>query len=555
MLSLNRVIPRPAVRFGGHSRIGSRPVLGFIALAAGFVAVAAILVFGYGIIVPDAWARLANGYYVLFSRDPHLAAVGFVWSPLPSLAVLPLLLLSPAWPALARDAFAANIMSALFMAGAAVQLFRTARDLGTSSRISLVIVALFVANPMILYHAANGLSEAAFLFFLIGAARYLIRWTRTDSVGDLAALGCSLGLAYLTRFEAIAAGAGAVILVAVLAFGRSSGRRHDAAIRGIADAAIVAMPISFVVLGWAFASWLIVGDALASFTAAAGAAQAIQSDTTLLESTGQFELTSLEHVVRQVLALQPFILPILGIAAVLGVIRRDARALAILATVGIIALVEIVFVLRGTVPGWFRYQIAWVPLGLLLAASAIGNMDGRLQWGRHGWAQAGRLAISATLLAAIAAAPISTVLLMTDRRLGGFESYMLSPMLESPASDRAQRARELANLARQLSAFLDRQGLPPGSVLIDASTGFPVIATSTNPRQFLATPDRAFMATLSDPVAFGVRYIVVAKTQLQTIDLINRQHPGIYETGANIGRITSEFAGVMSSWRIVEVSQ
>ncbi len=136
-----------------------------------------------------------------------------------------------------------------------------------------------------------------------------------------------------------------------------------------------------------------------------------------------------------------------------------------------------------------------------------------------------------------------------------------SPSTDWPGStvslgmDRSRTCSATPRMSRHESAFLDRQGLPPGSVLIDASTGFPVIATSTNPRQFLATPDRAFMAALSDPVTFGVRYIVVAKTQLQTIDLINRQHPGIYETGANFGRITSDFAGVLSSWRIVEVSQ
>ncbi|HEX7225338.1 MAG TPA: hypothetical protein VF367_07150, partial [Candidatus Limnocylindria bacterium] len=29
----------------------------------------------------DAWSRVGNAYYVLFSRDPHLAAMGFVWNP------------------------------------------------------------------------------------------------------------------------------------------------------------------------------------------------------------------------------------------------------------------------------------------------------------------------------------------------------------------------------------------------------------------------------------------------------------------------------------------
>ena len=37
----------------------------------------------------DAWSRITNAYYVLYSRDPHLAAIGFIWNPLPSLMAIP----------------------------------------------------------------------------------------------------------------------------------------------------------------------------------------------------------------------------------------------------------------------------------------------------------------------------------------------------------------------------------------------------------------------------------------------------------------------------------
>lgn len=39
----------------------------------------------------DALSRTANAYYVLYSRDPHLAAIGFIWPQLPSILQLPLL--------------------------------------------------------------------------------------------------------------------------------------------------------------------------------------------------------------------------------------------------------------------------------------------------------------------------------------------------------------------------------------------------------------------------------------------------------------------------------
>ena len=36
----------------------------------------------------DALSRTANAYYVLYSRDPHLAAIGFVWPPLSSIFLI-----------------------------------------------------------------------------------------------------------------------------------------------------------------------------------------------------------------------------------------------------------------------------------------------------------------------------------------------------------------------------------------------------------------------------------------------------------------------------------
>src|SRR6185437_6394723 len=60
-----------------------------------YATVAILLDFKYQILPLDAVSRMANGYYVLWSRDPHLAAVGFVWSPLQSFADIPVLVFKP----------------------------------------------------------------------------------------------------------------------------------------------------------------------------------------------------------------------------------------------------------------------------------------------------------------------------------------------------------------------------------------------------------------------------------------------------------------------------
>lgn len=78
----------------------------------------------------DALSRVANAFYVLYSRDPHLGAIGFIWNPLPSLLEMVILLLYPIFPALATYGLAAIILSATFAALTAMLLYRAGSEQG-----------------------------------------------------------------------------------------------------------------------------------------------------------------------------------------------------------------------------------------------------------------------------------------------------------------------------------------------------------------------------------------------------------------------------------------
>ena len=117
--------------------------------------------------IGDAASREANAFYVFFSNDPHLAAIGFVWNPLTSVAEMPLILLKGIWPALTYDSFAANIMSSIFMAGACYQLYRLMEDLRVGRAARWALLACFALDPMIIFYGANGMSEALFIFTLL----------------------------------------------------------------------------------------------------------------------------------------------------------------------------------------------------------------------------------------------------------------------------------------------------------------------------------------------------------------------------------------------------
>ena len=83
----------------------------------------------------------------------------------------------------------------------------------------LVMTVLFAVNPMILYYAANGMSEALYLFTAVATCRYLSCWFVRQDLLSLVYSATALGLCYLARNEAVA--------IAMTAGGLSSSRHSD----------------------------------------------------------------------------------------------------------------------------------------------------------------------------------------------------------------------------------------------------------------------------------------------------------------------------------------
>src|SRR6476620_8486869 len=120
----------------------------------------------HGFIIGDALSRVSAAQTVLFSRDPHLAAIGFIFTPLTAMVQIPAIAISPLWPDMAERAFSGTIMSSIFMAGAVVQVFGMGADRGLPRAYSAAIAVLFAVNPMIVFYGSNGMSEAPFIFFM-----------------------------------------------------------------------------------------------------------------------------------------------------------------------------------------------------------------------------------------------------------------------------------------------------------------------------------------------------------------------------------------------------
>lgn len=534
-----------------------------------YMFVAAVVVLGAHSIIGDAWSRVANAYYVLYSRDPHLAAMGFVWNPLPSLAVLPLLPFKVVWPDMVATGFAGCIVSAACMAGAVWQIHGIATDWGVRRSARLLVVLTFAFNPMILYYAANGMSEAMFLLTLLIAVRYLARWGTSGEIVPLVVAGLAMAAAYMTRYEAVVAAVGAAGAVVILSALRRAGPIRERIKEGAADATVFATPFATGFVGWAVASWLIVRDPFQQFTSVYGVvSQLAVAQGAVSQTTGQGTSSAYLWIAHQMLGLEPGMV-IIGVLALGAMLRgRHSLVLAAGAILGSVVAFAVFGFLTGRTLGWLRYSIAMIPLASVLALAVLAPVSGRQALRIPGWRKpwptprarrwVGRAAGVAAVALVILAVPIGglTMLDPSQNPPDGGEAFQLRPILYPNEVRDQYTPQGQYDVGRQASTYLDALQLGNGQVLVDGAMGFPTILESRNPTQFITTPDRDFQQALLDPASFGVKYLLVPEdVGYQSLDAINRAYPGIYESGAGIAILVTEFSAGGNNYRLYRVGQ
>lgn len=478
------------------------------------------------LILVDSLSRVGNAYYILFSRDPHLAAVGFVWNPLPSLVLLPVLPLKALMPALTRDGLIGMLSSALFMAGVAA----VGNDILRKLRVSLVpravLTIMLAAHPMLLLYSGTGLSEACFLFFLSLSARGLLRWLSDGRPESLVPLGLSLGLAYGARYEALAPGLAVPTVVAAVSFWRSRHLSTRRLAMATTDAVLVGLPVVVAVAGWAVASKAIVDQWLPTISSVYGNSANVGTYVRSIESaTGHTLDTKIVYGLQQLLGLEPLAPLLLILAAVLAIRRRDLRVLAPLAVFGSVLAFDNLTFLTGNTFGWLRFQIVVVPLTILLAGSVLAESDKGMDAPSAmtaGPGSARRLPVHRRWVAPV------TVALATALAVPSTVVTLNSPMLAREETDwftevGAERIAGLARLHTRIARELDDMALPEGSVITDSAYAFAIILASRNPRQFVITSDRDFEAVLADPRTHRVRYLLISADG--AADAVRRAHP------------------------------
>ncbi len=514
--------PRPA---GVARRLVSESGLTFLVTFAMYFVGAMLLDFKYHLFAGDAITRTANAFYMLHSRDPHLAAIGFVWNPLSSAADLPLMAFNSLWPALASHDVAGTTMSALAMAGAVYQLHAILREWRIRALPRLVLTFFFAFNPMIVLFGANGMSEALYLFTMIAATRYLLRWLRRGDLGSLAYAATALGFAYLERSEPVAAAAFSSLLVFAVTFTRTAAPRRARVWAAFTDVSILVLPIFTAFVGWAFVSYVITGQPFQQFTSRYGNSALIANAHI---QSGHFT-GRLLHEVQAVTYMGPLFGVIVVAALAVAVLRRNIQVLAVCTVLGAGLTFTLVSYLNNSIFPWFRYYIMVVPLEVLLVASmfvAAGQVGARVRkgvsststspaGGGRRWQRRLRVA-----LASLGVVVVSVVLLGPS--IPSTAMGMVSPsqpsdvpadfrfLFHHPLSAQNKLFINTYDETQVMVAYFNNQHLPNGDVVVDnALNCIPgVVVNVDNPRAFVIDNDRDFQQILSNPLVFHAHYLL-----------------------------------------------
>jgi hypothetical protein len=552
-------------------------LLAFLLPLAGYLWVGVQLSLVYHSYIGDALSREANAYYVFFSNDPHLAAIGFVWNPLTSISEMPLILLKGWWPALTAAGFAASIMSAVFMAGACYQLIRFMTELGVGRVIRWLLLACFALNPMIVFSGGNGMSEALFIFTLLAATRRLSGWLVRGGTRDLVVSGVWLALAYAARNEAAMAALLASVVVVVVSYSRSSGTAHQRRLSAVTDGVIVAAPFALSFIGWAATSWIIVGHPFEQFSSVYGTSSQLK----LIEKAqhGRAAMYSVHGALAAILAFAP-LLPVVGAVAIVRSIRdREPRILAVLAVMGGVVFFEIVAFTFGMINLAERYFIYAIPLIVLLAAIVARpapKTDAEVREERIEQDTGVRPRYLATrrlqrrLLSAIAGVAAVVALIpgmftiyheMFYTLIGQSDAEQLSWIL-MPGTPVAQPYEVFRNQYKGLAAeaaWLDGLHAGKGGIMMDDAVGCipQVILASRHPSEFTIPNDVNYTELFGAPYQDGIRYLLVSDphSEYGSLDSLDRQWPTLYDTGDGLGtRIQQvQIPGCTTTYRVYKL--
>lgn len=505
-------------RLGAWPRHHPSAAVGWLSFAV-YLALAYLLAIQKHAFIGDALSRMANTYYVLYSRDPHLGAIGFVWTPLQNLIEIPLYpLLRPFGLIL----LAGGITSAAGGALNIVLIRRILHLMGVSGWRSWGMVALYGLNPWIVLYAASGMTETLFITTELALIAAMMAWSVDRGHAPLLAAGMACAAAFGLRYESAALLAAGIVAIGVVWWIRD--RRRVDRLEGEVLAFIT--PSAYGLSLWMLANWLMEGSPLyfltgpgsASYTAKLHRQEFAQSPHAFLALMYHHPLPVLREVSLRCLEYMPAVGIFVVAALVIYGYRRRFDLLVPLLFAPAVLGFNAYALYSGTSEGWFRYYYDSLILGFVAGGLVLSAI---VQSTRLRGIPSGTLSLGVLALAALSLP--SVWLAMWSPATKSDERAMLQALFTPKASTSATRAWAPD---RAMAIYLDRLHLPRASVVVDTTTGFGVVLFSHHPDQFIIPSDFDFQSTFAQLQGFQ-GYILVSTRTATTSALIQAHYPGL----------------------------
>jgi hypothetical protein len=491
-----------------------------------------VLLLGNG----DAYSRTANAYYVLYSRDPHLAAIGFIWPPLPSLLQLPLL---PILRPFDLTLMAAPLQLAPFSAGTIVLLNIVLARFNLPEKLRWLLVILIMFQPNYLYLSAIGMSEPFLTFcILVTIWGYLQMPYGTRS---WVICGAGMALAFLVRYESLGLMAGAVFAVIILFWNTVDENWSELEGRLLS----VLVPPIYAIGVWVFMNWMIMDDPFYfllseySLTNAGDTAKMAGNAHPLYLAWGNIFL-SISYMIKRTIQQNLAVLPATLLVLPASILQKKPKYIGLLFIfVGIPALSD-AHVFIGSFPTWFRYWLYAGIFGVLLIAMTYNLFKGFWR----------NIFVAVLTLLAALSIPFSLHAMLVDDTIEAdlkrFAFYMFDreEEVEWREVDGFYINRHDAPIIADKIDELTQESL----VMLDAKMNYYVVLDVDQPERLVINNDSDFYSVVTNPRG-KVGYVLVP----DTINIFDAIYPGIYDGIYDWTELVYEFEDTMVDYRVFKI--
>ena len=477
----------------------------------------------------DAIARTALAFFTIIGRDPHLAAIGFVWQPFLSLLEIPLILVLRPFGLMMMSGPA---ITAIFGALSVMLIYKIGLLINPNSRFSSSIISLlFGINPLILLYSAVGTSEVVFLFSLITSSYFLVKWFYKINQLDLIQAGFFMSLSFWSRYESVPAIIAFILLLIIqLIFKRTEYKKIESTI------ILFVLPFAFSVGLWIMSNWIIMKNPLyflnseysnSAFTTI------IKNSPQALENSYHSLAGSLLYVIKRSILLAPVIviLPFILLSFLVNIKKKMENFILyfflVLPYLSIL-LFHMYELFQGQSFGWLRFYIYILVVGPFTAIIVVNKQ-------RY-------LIILSILLLFLGI--VTTGYAMSRPNFGKEESSFVRKILDNSVSLDYSRTYEDQ---KAVSSFMDETN---GMILIDTNKGFAIPLFSKNPKRYIITSDIDYAQVVKNYPSYA-DWLIVKKPNSDDFvsNKIYKNYPNIWDGIAPSIILYNEIA----DWRIFKV--